>query len=72
MGTAAFTPSPQAPEKLTPTPAVNLDMREGWVLLRGPHERMMMMNLRVECRKREGWVLLKIPRGDIDGVYEVK
>ena len=32
----------------------------------------MMMNLRVECRKREGWVLLKIPRGDIDGVGEVK
>ena len=23
-------------------------------------------------REREGWVLLKIPRGDIDGVGEVK
>ena len=26
----------------------------------------------VGIRKREGWVLLKIPRGDIDGVGEVK
>ena len=26
----------------------------------------------VEIKMREGWVLLKIPRGDIDGVGEVK
>ena len=26
----------------------------------------------VGIRKREGWVLLQIPRGDIDGVGEVK
>ena len=31
-----------------------------------------MEEMRGACLEREGWGLLKIPRGDIDGVGEVK
>ena len=45
------------------------DSAEGAVLI--SHCEFRSLAYRT-VKRREGWVLLKIPRGDIDGVGEVK
>ena len=69
--------SPHAPEKPVPPPTIGFRINING-LIQGPEVKLsLVVGKEIQQAEkfpgeREGWVLLKIPRGDIDGVGEVK